>query len=208
MFLMHLVIVAALNVGSTPQHPESLIRMAQENGGQAIQSIDVSIPIHTVPQLIRVSDLIVHGSVESVEMRLTSDERFVVTAYKVAVDRAFKGPATSRSPGALMNRQVEVLVLGGHVTVGGLEVSTVVDEYPALEGFDPGEQVVMFLSKHETETDAFNLVAGGYAAFRLTNGEARAMTKAAARSRKDRPETAAAFLTRVSALIQQEDRRR
>lgn len=100
----------------------------------------------SVEQTARSSEAVVRGRVVSAESRFTRDGRRIVTDVEIAVTSAWKGAPEGR---------VRVVVPGGRV--GGVAMQ--VDSAPA---FEPGEEVVVFLTRRGEHWQVMGHARGKY----------------------------------------------
>jgi hypothetical protein len=147
----------------------------------------VVAPIVTIEEASAQSTVVVQGVVKSVEIRLFADETIVVTEYQINPVRVYKGPEqTSRRPG--FPSPLIVDVPGGRLSVEGLELGTVINEFPEAESsLAVGERVILFLSPEERQPGSFRLMGGSFGALRVSNGTVLPLTRQAGARRGDQP---------------------
>lgn len=108
----------------------------------------------SVEEVTRSADAVVRGRVLSAAARLTRDGRRVVTEVELAVDGAWKG-----APGATVR-----------LTVPGGSTGKLAMHVDAAPSFEPGEEVVVFLSREGARWRVMGHALGKY---RVDGPEAR-----------------------------------
>jgi len=186
-------------LASLLQPPDSIVDAARRNGGSAIQNIDILAPIGELGYVTSESTLILRGIVQSVTPRLADDERIVVTEYEITPTRFYKGSfaRVTKTPGA--TAPVVVQQPGGTLTVDNLLLKTSVNEFPEGEFLTTGEDVFVFLAP--ADLGRYRLQRGPYGAFRIADGQVKAMTRRAAASRHDEPKTIDQFEHELFGLL-------
>jgi hypothetical protein len=200
-----LILLAALTTSlvapSNPrQQDDSVVALARAHG-KAMVVVNLGCPIFGAADLTRFADIVVYGSIAAVQSRLSFDERTVVTEYEVLPSRILKGPVVSNLPGLLMLDSLRAVVPGGIVFHEGLEIAVDVDVFPAAERLHTGEEVVLFLTAHESELGIYRVGGCGSGGFRVVEGRVVAMLRSVAIRRGDQPESLARFLERVQRLV-------
>jgi hypothetical protein len=171
--LLCLVLVSRL----LAQHPQSLVTSARQLGGKADNGLTVELTFVPFDTLVADADVIVRGRVRSVSTRLSTDERWVLTQYEVTPTHFFKRPSSDKS-GPIGDGSVFVTHPGGQVQVDGLQLATNVNVYPQAEILRQGEDVILLLSKKESEPGTFQIEGGPFGAFRVKRGMVAYMTQA------------------------------
>ena len=182
------------------QQDDSIVALAREHG-KVMRFVNLECPILGAPDLTRSADIVVYGSIANVQSRLSLDERTVVTEYEVLPSRILKGPAVSYRPGPLTLDSLRAVVPGGTVFHEGLEIAVDVDVFPAAERLQSGEEVVLFLTAHESEPGVYRVGGCGSGGFRVVDGRVVAMLRSVAILRGDKPESLATFLEHVHRLV-------
>jgi hypothetical protein len=169
----------------------SILDTARRNGGSVLVTVDIDSPVGVLSDVIPESDLIVRGIVQSVTPRISDDERIVVTEYEITPTRFYKRSSaqSAATPGATVSLVVQQP--GGTMIVDNLLLKTDVNEFPEGEFLTKGEDVVLFLSP--IDRGRFRLQSGPFGAFRVLDGNVRAMTQIAATRRHDEAKTIAEF---------------
>lgn len=175
--------------GLLVQHPQSLITSARELGGKADNDLTVELTFVPFDTLVANAVLIVRGRVRSVSTRLSTDERWVLTQYEVRPTQFLKSPSTDKS-GSIENQRVFVTHPGGQTRFNGLELATKMNVYREAETLRQGEDVILFLSKKQSEPGTFGLEGGPFGAFRVNDGMVTHMTQAVRDKHPDEPLTA------------------
>jgi hypothetical protein len=103
--------------------------------------------------------------------------------------------STAKVPGR--TRPLIVRCLGGTVVEGSAWYTTYTNLYSPTDAFETGEHVVLFLS-YDEEEKVYLLSHGPYGAFRVTAGQVRAMTKAAAKRSGFQPRSLEPFLAELA----------
>ncbi len=172
-----LQISLVLVTGLLVQHPQSLVTSARELGGKTENGLTVELTFVPFDALAARADVIVRGRVRSVSTRLSTDERWVLTQYEVAPTQFFKSPSTDKS-GSVDDRHIFVTHPGGQIQFNGLDLSTRVNVYPETEILRQGEDVILLLSKNQSEPRTFQIEGGPFGAFRVKRGMVAYMTQA------------------------------
>lgn len=183
-----------------PVEGQSLIDSARLSGGSSSLVIDVCGPIQSLADVMSQSDLVVHGRVVDVKVRLSDDEAQVNTEYVITPIQAFKDrrPATVATPGAVS--KIVVRRAGGTLLTGdGLRLSTSVNIFPETESFTLGEEVVVFLA-YRSDAHVYYFASGEYGAYRIRDGMVIPMTRNVATQRGYGPVEAAKFFDAVQRL--------
>jgi hypothetical protein len=140
--------------------PESVAK-----GAVAALSTIPSGPTPSVADLLRITDVVVKGTVGLPRSYLSDDERDIYTDYPIS-DPVFiyqLQMTTSRTPGVLP--AVTVTLRGGTVMVNGLRFTAT---EPALRPLQPGIQA-LFLLEHVG--DKYRVAAHYYGAFGIKGGK-------------------------------------
>jgi hypothetical protein len=191
-----IIVVCFVLTIAADQQPVSLKDSARHNDGKAVVVIDVDSPILTLEEVTQRASVVMQGVVQSAETRLSADETVVVTEYRINPLRVYKAPAqTSPRPGAASPIIVEVP--GGRVTIDGLELRTVVNEFPEAESLVAGERVFLFLSPQEGQTGRFRLTGGAFGGLRVSNNTVLPLTSQAGLRRGDQPRPVADVERRI-----------
>jgi hypothetical protein len=188
-----LVLLLCLAPGVAQTLGQSLPDIARQQGGSATTLIDVDVPVAHPPELMRHSDLVIHGRVVNVTTRLSSDDSDVVTEYTITPIQAFKARRgmSAETPGIVPTVVVERP--GGRLLTGeGLRLSTSINLFPESECFTVGEEVVAFLT-YQSDARRYRFTSGEFGAYRLKNGMVSPMTRNAAASLRAQPIEASLF---------------
>ena len=127
------VICAALLLFSTPAVSTTVVKMELE-------------------EIVKVSHLIVDGTVESVESRWDEPKRLIYTYVRVVIDDRLKGDTV---------RSVNIKLLGG--TVGAINV-----DVPGMPHFRVGAWAILFL-KRQQDNAMFDIVGLNQGRYEVTN---------------------------------------
>jgi hypothetical protein len=187
------VLACCLALGSISGSAQTLPEFARLHGGSATTVIDIDGPISRPGELMSLADLVIHGRITSVDVRLNADQSEVLTQYTVEPIQAFKQRTTDTvgSPG--MVAKVIVERSGGVLTTeDGLRLSTNVNIFPESESFRVGEEVLFFLN-YRPGTKMHTFTNGEFGAYRIKNGMASLMTMTASKRRRDTPTTSTAL---------------
>lgn len=187
------ILVVCLAMSGSPALGQSLPDIARQQGGSARRMIDLDGPIARPAELPAQSDLVIHGRVADVTVRLNSDQSDVVTDYTIVPIQAFtqRRIDSVASPGAISN--IVVQQYGGSlVTADGLRLSTSVDIFRESERFRVGEEVVAFLI-YRSELRVYYFSGGAFGAYRIRDGKVRPMTKEVATRLRTQPVDASSF---------------
>jgi hypothetical protein len=175
----------------------SLVERARLNGGKTAVIVDVDAPLGTLESISRGAELILLGNITSSVVRLSTDQQRVLTEYAVVPMRVFKGALPAQTlPGPAPPLRVQRG--GGTLQIDEVEITYTVNIFPESECVRTGETVFVFLSPDQREPGTYLFYNGEYGAFRVVGDQVVAMTKAAARNRKDRPITLDAFIAAVA----------
>jgi hypothetical protein len=156
---------------------DSLKELARANGGKAVSGLDVELPVGSLHVLATGAEVIVHGRIQTIESRLTKDERFVLTYFSLSPQHVFKD-TIGLSVSSNRPRNTEPLVFaqpGGTVRVDGLEI-TYRTNVAAEPPFQVGEEVIAFLNR-SPEFEAFVPHYGPFGLLRVRNGSVVAANK-------------------------------
>jgi hypothetical protein len=192
--LLHLMAAVALAIPSIGGQT-SLVRMARENGGSAMNTLDVDMPIRRVETIAQESSTIVTARIVSVGSRLSGDESVVMTDYEIAPIQFYKGETVARSRPGFAGRLV-VSRVGGTVVANGLTMTTQVNLYPEDETLQQGDEVIVFMQRDQGE-ERFRFSGGPFGVFRLSSGMVDGFTGNVRSRRQDRPETIREFEGRL-----------
>jgi hypothetical protein len=180
-------------MGTSSVLGQSLADSARQNGGSATNVIDIDAPVTHPAEAMSLSDLVMHGRVIDLKVRLSSDESSVVTEYTIAPIQAFKERrVTSVAIPGVVPKIIVQRSGGSLVTADGLRLSTSINIYPEAECFVLGEEVVVFLTYH-SDTGLYSLSAGEFSAFRIRDGKVSPMTMEVAARRHVQPIEASLF---------------
>jgi hypothetical protein len=149
--------------------------------------IDIDAPISRPEDLMSKADLVLHGRVTGVTVRLNADRSAVMTEYTIVPFKARKQRRTETVGRPGMIADIVVQRSGGSlVTADGLRLSTTVNIFPDSEAFRVGEEVLLFLN-YNADTKSYTFTSGEFGAYRIRGGVASLMTANAARRRGDQP---------------------
>jgi hypothetical protein len=179
----------------------SLLDAARSHGGKASSVIDIEPGLPSFSHTATASSLILRGSVSRASTRLSDNQEVVLTQFEITPVRVYKGNV---APVAARPGPTQPLIAqrpGGDVTVDGLQLNTAVSTFPESESFRVGDDVFLFLSPDDETKGVFVFTDGAYGAYRIVDGQVKAMTKWSARHRGEQPEPFAAFENRVRNLI-------
>ncbi len=179
---------------------QTLPESARMYGGSAGSIIDLDAPIARLGDLMSEADLVVHGRIANVTVRLDAGQENVITEYTVEPIQAFKQRKADAVgiPGAVS--RIVVRRSGGRLTTSdGLHLSTSVNIYPESESFQAGEEVLLFLNYLPGET-TYRFTSGEFGAYRIRDGKASLMTAQASRRRGDQPTDATALFNELLRL--------
>jgi hypothetical protein len=169
------------------QESISLKESARHNGGKVLLEIHAVVPMMTIEEASQRATVVVQGVVKTVETRLSADEKIVVTEYQINPVRVYKSPVqTSQRPG--FPSPLIVDVPGGRLSTEGLELRTVVNDFPETDSsLVVGERVFLFLSPQDGQTGTFRLTGGSFGALRISNSTVLPLTRQAGARRGDQP---------------------
>jgi hypothetical protein len=181
-------------LGSTAAFGQDLQEHARQHGGSANSVIDIDAPVSQPVDLMSRADLVVHGRVTDVTVRLNTDQTQVITQYTIEPIQAFKQRTIDRVsvPGTRTNGIVVQRTGGSFITADGLRLSTSVNIFPEAESFKVGEEVLVFLT-YKAETKTYTFTSGEFGTYRIREGMASLMTENAAKRRRDKPMSSSAL---------------
>jgi hypothetical protein len=194
------ILVFCVAVSASPALAQTLPEIARQQGGAAGRVIDIDSPIARPAELMSQSDLVIHGRVVDVTVRLNSDQSDVVTMYTIAPIQAFKQrrAASVAIPGAVS--KILVQQYGGSlVTEDGLRLSTSVNVFPESECFTVGEEVVLFVT-YRSNIGMYAFAAGEFGAYRIREGKVSPMTRDVAGRLQVQPVDASLFFRELQRL--------
>jgi integrase len=84
------LLLSCIALGSTTAFGQNLVEIARQHGGYANAMIDIDAPISQPVDLMAHADLVVHGRVTDVTVRLNAAQSEVMTEYTIASIQAFK----------------------------------------------------------------------------------------------------------------------
>jgi hypothetical protein len=195
------LLLFALLASSGLVNTQSLRERAKNEGGSAENKVFERHGVATVPYLVQHSDVVIHAQILSATARLNRDETEVLTEYQlmpIQFKKNLVNPVGNR-PGALT--PLVARRSGGVLVEGQYRMITHADWFPESEALKPGEEAVLFLSRHPNE-QFYYFVGGPYGVFRVKQGRVEALTEAVARQRQDSPTSLFSFLEDVELLIQ------
>lgn len=199
---MKLVLPLALMLTVTTTSDAQSLRELAARGSKPDGTFSADVPVLSIAEIVRLSDLVVYGHIGKIETRLVSGDSLVATEYTVTPVHILKGQphgVNALAPGP--TEPIVVQNVGGTLIEGDTRFRTYVESFPEREAFTMGEQVVMFLV-YNADIGRYQLTDGPYAAFRLTKDGVMPMTKKAAEKRGDTPRPLAAFLAELQQEIQ------
>ena len=91
---------------STVAFGQSLPEIARQHHGSANSVIDIDAPISQPADLMLLADLVVHGRVTDLTVRLTSDQTEVMTEYTITPIQAFKQRVIDAMPAPGVMRKI------------------------------------------------------------------------------------------------------
>jgi hypothetical protein len=181
------LLASCIALGSAAAFGQDLQEIARQQGGSASSMIDVCGPISQPADLMSLADLVVHGRVTDVTVRLDADRTGVITQYAIAPIQAFKQRVIDVVPVPGTVKRIVVQRSGGSlITAEGLRLSTDVNIFPESESFQVGEEVLLFLI-YKADTKTYIFASGEFGAYRIRDGMASLMTANAVQRRGDRP---------------------
>lgn len=187
------LLASCIALGSTAAFGQNLPEIARQHGGSANSMIDIDAPISQPADLMSQADLVVHGRVTDVTVRLNTAQSNVITQYTITPIQAFKQRVIDvvSVPGT-SNKVVVQRSGGSFITEEGLRLSTTVNIFPESESFQVGEEVLLFLN-YKADTKTYTFTSGEFGAYRIRDGIASLMTANASKRRGDKPMPSAAL---------------
>jgi len=188
-------IALALIVGLLVLADQSLRDAARTRGGTATNSINYFEPVASVASLTSKADYVVHARVISSSTLLVRSDTFVATDYTVAPLQIIKQRSSLDTPSkpGLPPGAAVVRRAGGTVVEGQSRYTTINASMPEDEAPKVGDEVIWFL-QYNQEDAVFTFAAGPFSAFRVIDGNVKALTRAVEDRRGDSPVDLATFL--------------
>jgi hypothetical protein len=194
------LLASCIALGSTAAFGQNLPQIAGQHGGSANSMIDIDAPISQPADLMLQADLVVHGRVTDVTVRLNAAQSDVITQYTIRPSQAFKQRVIDAvSVPGTANKIVVQRSGGSLITEDGLRLSTTVNIFPESELFQVGEEVLLFLN-YKADTKTYTFTSGEFGAYRIRNGMASLMTANAAKRRGDKPMPSSALFADLQRL--------
>jgi hypothetical protein len=141
--------------------------VVRETAGSGTISATISrtSPTRDLATILSESDLVVEGTLDRSEVRLTRDEQSIETVFDVGVIQVLSQNAVPRAP----IKQLKVLQPGGEAVVDGRTVSVWISDFPI---FQVGRHLVLFLKKQVGEPDGvFSIVDAQNGSFDVRDGK-------------------------------------
>lgn len=146
-------------------HAPTIPETVRKQGYYRVRSFPESLTLGTYDQLIERSPLILTGKVLTERTRLSADEYFVITEYRVKVASILK----NIDPEISADSVVVVCKQGGTMTFEGKSVQ---DETPWFPPLVPDARYLLFLAPSKDGACQFGVYGGEAGTYRLAGGSA------------------------------------
>jgi hypothetical protein len=167
----------------------------RERAIQATDEVNLGIGIEgaspSVEQLIAEADLVVQGKIQSSTSYLSSDGKLIWSDYPIGLVHIFLGNLRLRARPNVVS-EIVVTHIGGELQLEGKRVRVHDMRLPALP---VGSEVVLLLKQRED--GKYEIVEGGFGAFRVENGLLQAVVRKVGKHREMDGASLAEFASKV-----------